>query len=143
MFGDGKTSLRGGYGIYFNTNNQQNLIVTVTNPPATPRIAIGVPADLDLPGLRFRLRRFCPFANSIRPVQFDLDNPYLNVYNLSIQRELPWDTVVTVGYAGSRGVHSAAKQRCEHCRPDYPRQTGHRSIPWSAASESALFLRLS
>jgi hypothetical protein len=47
----------------------------------------------------------CPFANSIRPVQFDLDNPYLNVYNLNIQRELPWDTVVTLGYAGSRGIH--------------------------------------
>ena len=29
----GRTSLRGGYGLYFNTNNQQNLIVTVTNPP--------------------------------------------------------------------------------------------------------------
>ena len=41
VFGDGKTSVRGGYGIYFNTNNQQNLIVTVTNPPATPRIAVG------------------------------------------------------------------------------------------------------
>ena len=38
-------------------------------------------------------------------MQFNLDNPYLNVYNLNIQRELPWDTVVTVGYAGSRGVH--------------------------------------
>ena len=46
-----------------------------------------------------------PFANSIRPVQFDFDNPYLNVYNLNIQRELPWDTVVTLGYAGSRGIH--------------------------------------
>src|SRR5581483_11662750 len=40
VFGDGKTSLRGGYGNYFNTNNQQNLIVTVTNPPATPRPVI-------------------------------------------------------------------------------------------------------
>ena len=45
VFGDGKTSVRGGYGIYFNTNNQQNLIVTVTNPPATPRIAVAFNAD--------------------------------------------------------------------------------------------------
>ena len=28
-----------------------------------------------------------------------------NVYNFSVQRELPWDTVVTLGYAGSRGIH--------------------------------------
>ena len=44
VFGNGNTSLRAGYGLYFNTNNQQNLIVTVTNPPATPRIAIGFTA---------------------------------------------------------------------------------------------------
>ncbi len=103
MFGDGKTSLRGGYGIYFNTNNQQNLIVTVTNPPATPRIAVAFNASCTANFPNAPLG--CPFANSIRPVQFNLDNPYLNVYNLNIQRELPWDTVVMAGYAGSRGVH--------------------------------------
>ena len=103
VFGDGKTSVRGGYGIYFNTNNQQNLIVTVTNPPATPRIAIQFSATCTPAFPAAPLS--CPFANSIRPVQFDLDNPYLNVYNLSVQRELPWETVVTLGYAGSRGIH--------------------------------------
>ena len=29
----------------------------------------------------------------------------MNIYSLSIQRELPWETVATVAYAGSRGVH--------------------------------------
>ncbi len=105
VFGDGKTSVRGGYGIYFNTNNQQNLIVTVTNPPATPRIAVQFTPTSTCPRSFPAAPLGCPFANSIRPVQFDLDNPYLNVYNLSIQRELPWDTVVTLGYAGSRGIH--------------------------------------
>jgi hypothetical protein len=103
MFGDGKTSVRGGYGVYFNTNNQQNLIVTVTNPPATPRIAVGISATC--PSTFPVAPLSCPFANSIRPVQFDLKNPYVNIYNLSVQRELPWDTVVTLGYAGSRGIH--------------------------------------
>jgi hypothetical protein len=105
VFGDGKTSVRGGYGIYFNTNNQQNLIVTVTNPPATPRIAVGFAGNPNCTAAFPVAPLNCPFANSIRPVQFDLDNPYLNVYNLNIQRELPWDTVVTLGYAGSRGIH--------------------------------------
>ena len=105
VFGDGKTSVRGGYGIYFNTNNQQNLIVTVTNPPATPRIAIQYTPTSTCPRSFPTAPLNCPFANSIRPVQFDLDNPYLNVYNFSVQRELSWDTVVTLGYAGSRGIH--------------------------------------
>ncbi|HEX8189778.1 MAG TPA: TonB-dependent receptor [Pyrinomonadaceae bacterium] len=94
--GDGRTSVRGGYGVYFNTNNQQNLIVTVTNPPATPRPVVNNPS--------FPVPNFAG-SLSIRPVQFDLDNPYLQVWNLNVQRELWFDTVVTVGYAGSRGVH--------------------------------------
>ncbi|HEX8150125.1 MAG TPA: TonB-dependent receptor, partial [Pyrinomonadaceae bacterium] len=71
--GDGRTSLRGGYGVYYNTNNQQNLIVTVTNPPATPRPVINNPA--------FPVPNFVG-SLSIRPVQYDLDNPYLQVWNL-------------------------------------------------------------
>ncbi len=98
LFGDGKTSLRSGYGIYFNTNNQQNLIVTITNPPATPRIIIPNPT---FPTPPFNLG----IGNSIRPVEWNLKNPNVHIWNLSVQRELWVDTVVTVGYAGSRGVH--------------------------------------
>ena len=105
VFGNGNTSLRAGYGLYFNTNNQQNLIVTVTNPPATPRIAIGFTATSPCRPSFPVAPLSCAFANSIRPVQFDLDNPYVNTYSLSIQRELPWETVATLAYAGSRGVH--------------------------------------
>jgi hypothetical protein len=42
---------------------------------------------------------------SIRPIAWDIDNPQLHVYNVSLQREVGWDTVVTIGAAGSRGVH--------------------------------------
>jgi hypothetical protein len=96
VFGDGSTSVRGGYGIYFNTNNQQHLIVTVTNPPATPRPVVNNPT-FPVPSFAGSL--------SIRPVQFDLDNPYVQVWNLNVQRELWFDTVLMLGYAGSRGVH--------------------------------------
>lgn len=100
IFGDGKTSLRGGYGVYFNTNNQQNLIVTVTNPPATPRIIVSTPPiSFPVPNLSAGV------GNSIRPVQWNLDNPYVQVWNLNLQRELWFNTVVTLGYAGSRGIH--------------------------------------
>nr|MBA3766230.1 TonB-dependent receptor [Acidobacteriota bacterium] len=98
VFGDGSTSVRGGYGLYFNTNNQQNLIVTVTNPPATPRPVIINPTFPNPPFDRAG-------AISIRPVQFDLDNPRVHVYNANVQRELWWKTAVMVAYAGSRGRH--------------------------------------
>ncbi|HKP73436.1 MAG TPA: TonB-dependent receptor, partial [Pyrinomonadaceae bacterium] len=103
VFGDGKTSLRGGYGLYFNTNNQQNLIVTVTNPPATPRVIVSSSPTLRLTFPVPQLER--GVGNSIRPVEYNLKNPNVHVYNLNVQRQLPFDTVVTLGYAGSRGIH--------------------------------------
>ena len=98
MFGNGRTALRGGYGLYFNTNNHQNLIVTVTNPPFTPRPVIANPTFPNPPFDRAS-------AISMRPVQFDLDNPRVHVYNVNVQQEIWGRTAVTIGYAGSRGQH--------------------------------------
>ena len=90
--------MRGGYGLYFNTNNHQNLIVTVTNPPFTPRPVIVNPTFPNPPFDRAS-------AISMRPVQCDLDNPRVHVYNVNVQQEIWGRTAVTVGYAGSRGKH--------------------------------------
>jgi carboxypeptidase family protein/TonB-dependent receptor-like protein len=96
--GDGRTSVRGGYGLYFNTNNQQNLIVTVTNPPATPRVVIANPT-FPVP----------PFERgtgiSVRPIEFDVQYPRVHMWNASVQQELMADWAVTLGVAGSRGHH--------------------------------------
>ena len=94
-FGDGITSVRGGWGLYYNTNNQQNLIVTITNPPFTPRPVI--------PGASFPQPTFNRGSLSVRPIQYDLESPELQVWNLTVERELWKDIVLAVGYAGSRG----------------------------------------
>ncbi|MBM3786087.1 MAG: TonB-dependent receptor [Acidobacteria bacterium] len=98
VFGTGWTSLRGGYALLFNTNIQQHLIVTVTNPPATPRVLIANPTFPVPPFER-------GVGNTIRPVEWNIKNPYTQTWNLSLQHQLPWDIVLTAGYAGSRGIH--------------------------------------
>ena len=98
VFGNGRTAVRGGYGLYFNTNNHQNLIVTVTNPPFTPRPVIANPTFPNPPFDRAS-------AISMRPVQYDLDNPRVHIYNANVQQEVWGRTAVTIGYAGSRGLH--------------------------------------
>ena len=98
VFGDGRTAVRGGYGLYFNTNNHQNLIVTVTNPPFTPRPVIANPTFPEPPFNRAG-------AISMRPVQFDLENPRVHIFNANVQRELWGGMTATVGYAGARGRH--------------------------------------
>ena len=96
--GDGLTSLRGGYGMYFNTNSSQNLIVTVTNPPATPRVVFPSPTFPNPPFNRTS-------GLSVRPIQWDLETPRIQVWNVNLQREIFANTSLMIGYAGSRGVH--------------------------------------
>jgi hypothetical protein len=98
VFGNGRTAIRAGYGLYFNTNNNQHLIVTVTNPPATPRLSIANPAFPNPPFER-------GIGNSIRPIQYDLESPRLQTWNFNVQQTLGAGFVATLGYAGSRGTH--------------------------------------
>ena len=95
---DARTSLRGGYGMYFNTNSSQNLIVTVTNPPATPRVVFPNPTFPNPPFDRTS-------GLSVRPIQWDVETPRVQVWNVNVQREFWGHTSVMVGYAGSRGEH--------------------------------------
>ena len=96
--GTGRTAVRGGYGLFFNTNNQQNLIVTVVNPPAASRPVIIRPT--------FPRPSFGNAADrSIRPIEYQLNNPYIQSWNLNVQHEAAFSTLVTIGYAGSRGIH--------------------------------------
>ncbi|HUR21021.1 MAG TPA: TonB-dependent receptor, partial [Vicinamibacterales bacterium] len=98
VLGNGRTSVRGAYGIYFNTNNHQNLIVTVTNPPATPRVVIANPT--------FPVPPFEKLTGiSVRPIQWDVDVPRVHMWNASVQQEFFGDWVATVGVAGARGTH--------------------------------------
>ncbi len=101
VLGNGKMSLRGGYGVYWNTNNQQNLIVTITNPPATPRVIVARAQGLTFPFPSLSSGT----GNSIRPVEWNLRNPYVQIWNMSLQRDIGYGVVVTAGYAGSRGTH--------------------------------------
>jgi hypothetical protein len=99
--GNGRLSVRGGYGLFFNTNNIQHLIVTVTNPPATPRVIVAG-STFPVPNLSAGV------ANSIRPIQWDIESPRVHVYNLMTEYQLPGDLLLSAGFAGSRGSTSGA-----------------------------------
>lgn len=98
VFGTGKTAVRGGYALIYNTNGQQTLIVTVTNPPYTPRVSIVNPTFPNPPFERGA-------GNTIRPVEWNIKNPYMQTWNVNVQHQLPAGIVLTLGYVGSRGIH--------------------------------------
>jgi hypothetical protein len=103
VFGDHKTSLRGGFGLFhdpfqtyayfsgyvgtppFNSLNQEN--------PSFPIPFQGTIGPQPLPSLTF---------GTVYDIQ---KTPYQMQWNLNVQREIVRDTTLTVGYVGSRGVN--------------------------------------
>lgn len=101
--GGGKTSIRAGFGLFFdplwtdfygNAGNRQPpfyVLGSIRNPIFPDAHALlGSPA--------FVLGR-------IDTLQFRPQNPYSMKYNFTVQRELAPDTVFTLSYVGQRGVH--------------------------------------
>lgn len=97
LFGNGTTSLRGSFGLFYNTNNQQHLIVTVTNPPYTPRVSIANPA---FPQPDFSRGQ----GNTMRPIDYNIQSPMLRLFHLNLERQLPGDALLSIGFAGARGT---------------------------------------
>jgi hypothetical protein len=130
--GDGRTSVRGGWGIYYATNSSQNLIVTVTNPPQTPRVVYQNPTFPSPPFDRAS-------GLSIRPMQWDIETPSVQVWNVNVQRELPGLVALTVGYAGSRGydllrsndVNTAAPVVGADGQPFFPLGAPRQNTAWT------------
>ena len=108
IFGDGKTALRGGAGIFYNLLLPVDWIFAATNMPPffvrpNPSNPVGfpsVPAALAASGA-------VPFFNAIT---YTPPQSYLYKYSLSLQRELFHDLLITVGYDGNHGVHMAREQ---------------------------------
>lgn len=111
--GDGKTSLRGGYGIFFaqifpyeyrfEYSNQAPFFIiglAVNNP------ALGPFRLTTVQGAFSKLINI-PGAVAAQAHEFEPDPTYVQNWNLSLQRELFGGITATAAYVGARGIHLA------------------------------------
>ena len=100
-FADGKTSVRAGFGIFYDEILPKYYFFSGSlNPPFTTRTSINNPP---FPVITQGFNPNAPIRAQLQTVNFDLQTPYVMQFNLSVQRSLPGAVDVTVAYAGSRG----------------------------------------
>ncbi len=111
VFGDGRTSLRGGYGVSYERNFGNVTFNVIQNPPNYAVVAIT--AGNEVPSIALSPDNAGPLAGSgttirlpgtsLRHVREDIRNAYAHFWSGAFERELGRGTVASVEYSGSAG----------------------------------------
>jgi outer membrane receptor protein involved in Fe transport len=106
-FGDGKTAIRAGFGMFYDQILPKYYFFSGSlNPPFTTRTSLDSRiAPIPFPNVVANFDPNAPIRAQVQTVNFDLQTPYIMQYNLSVQRSLPGGFDLTLAYAGSRGNH--------------------------------------
>ena len=104
--GDGKTAIRGGYGIFFEhaNGNEANTegMEGQTSPLLQSQSQNNIPGYLNIGSASLG---FAPsFPASFYSIPNQVVWPYMQQWHLDVQHELPGHTVATVSYVGSKGT---------------------------------------
>jgi hypothetical protein len=137
-WGDGKTSIRGGYGIFFEhgTGNEANtgsleasspLVLSMTQPlplsyPCIGDVGEGPAFDPSNSACTLNPSHPAPPAGSVFPLDVtEIPTkaiwPYAQQWSFGIERELPRQVVANFAYVGSKGTHLTIERQLNQLPP--------------------------
>jgi hypothetical protein len=114
VFGNGKTALRGGYGIFFEHTNGNEAVATALegSPPLVQNPVQSVIPTVFNPDDSIQTSGYtqigavgAQFPQSVVSIPQKQIWPYVQQWHLDIERELPAHVVGIVSYVGSKGTH--------------------------------------
>jgi hypothetical protein len=119
VFGDGKTSLRGGYGLGWDPNFGNVTFNVIQNPPNYG--VLGLIAGVDLPSIPITNSNAGPLAGSsgtkalspvtLRAVDPHIKTAYAHLWSGALEHQFTNDLIGAIEYTGSKGVNLYAINR--------------------------------
>jgi outer membrane receptor protein involved in Fe transport len=112
VFGDGKWSVRGGYGISYERNFGNVTYNIIQNPPGYA--VVSVINGVDVPTLPISNDNSGPLSGtgskylprvSLRAVDTKIPVAYASQYSFDVSHEVVQGTTLSLEYSGSRGIH--------------------------------------
>lgn len=100
--GDGRTSVRAGFGLFYNPIWSDAYNSAGGTPPF---YSLGSVSNPSFPNAYSQIGSQPFVLGSLSTLQYELNYPYVLQGNFTIQRQVGKDGVLTAGYAGSRGIH--------------------------------------
>ncbi len=116
-FGNGKTSIRGGYGVFYEhgTGSEANAGSLMGNPPQVLSMTEEYPTNYAFIGNYAGTPTEYPL--NVMSIPSKTIWPYVQQWSFGTQRELSRDTLVTVSYVGSKGTHLATSMQLNQLKP--------------------------
>ncbi len=102
-FKDHKTSVRGGFGSFHNPATARLIgSCTFGTPPGTQFTQLNPTYGTPFTAVSASIPQISPGCDQSASARF---TPYMIQYNMNVQRDIGFGTILTVGYVGSRGIH--------------------------------------
>ncbi len=114
FLGDGKTSIRGGFGIFYDSTFSNILTNSTQSSPVSVADTAEVTTGNGLTNASGQIALLNPVLSPLSSVESEdsnLVNPLTYQYNLGVERQLPGTITLGIRYVGNRGLKEFANEQ--------------------------------